>query len=188
VEHDFRDLLDRAPCGVVSFSDDGVIAYINATLLDRLGYTREELVGQHVERLLSVGTRIFFQTHFFPLVRMHGRAQEVFLLLRARQGDDVGMLCNAIRHERDGRLLSDCVFMEVEERRKFEEALLAARQAADRANVALKERTREAEDAALKLESQALELELQHQQLHEQAAELETQSEALQEANRSCRL
>jgi PAS domain S-box-containing protein len=180
---DFSDLLDRVPCGVVSFSDDGNIAYVNATLLDRLGYARSDVVGQQVERLMAMGSRIFFQTHFFPLVRMHGRAQEVFMLLRARDGEDVGMLCNAVRHDRNGITVTDCVFMEVEERRKFEDALLSARQAADRANVALEARTKEAEDAAVKLESQALELEFQHQQLQEQAAELEAQSQALQEAN-----
>jgi signal transduction histidine kinase len=183
MEADLGDLLDRAPCGFASFGDDGRIAYINSTLLERLGFARDDLIGQQVEQIFGVGTKIFFQTHFFPLVRLHGRAQELFLLLRERGGDDVGMLCNAVRHEREGRYITDCVFMEVQERRKFEEALLSARQAADRANVALKTRTREAEDAAAKLESQALELEVQHQTLQEQAAELEVQSEALQQAN-----
>jgi signal transduction histidine kinase len=93
------------------------------------------------------------------------------------------VLCNAVRREQEGGHLTDCVLMEVRERRKFEEALLQARQAADRANVALAERTREAEEAAVRLEAQALELELQQQQLQEQAAELQVQSEELREAN-----
>jgi PAS domain S-box-containing protein len=176
-------LLDTAPCGIVSFDDDSRIVYVNTTLVERLGYTREDLVGQSVETILTVGSRIFHQTHFFPLVKMHGRAQEVFLLLRARDGEDVGMLCNAVRHERDGVLVTDCVLMEVRERRKFEEALLQAKQAADRANIALEARTREAEEANELLESQALELELQHQQLQQQAAEMSAQSDALREAN-----
>ena len=177
------ELLDTAPCGFVSYADDGRVAQINATLLDRLGYARDDLVGRHVETILAVGSRIFHQTHFVPLVKLHGRAQEIFMLLRARDGEDVGMLCNAVRREREGAHLTDCVLMEVRERRKFEEALLQAKQAADRANVALAERTREAEEAAARLESQALELELQHQQLQEQATELEVQSEELHEAN-----
>ena len=180
-------LLDTAPCGIVSFHDDSRIVYVNATLTERLGYTREDLVGQSVETILTVGSRIFYQTHFFPLVKMHGRAQEVFLLLRARDGEDVGMLCNAVRHERDRALVTDCVLMEVRERRKFEEALLQARQAADRANIALEARTREAEDANALLESQALELELQHQQLQQQAAEMSSQSDALRAANEALR-
>ena len=177
------ELLDQAPCGFVSYGDDGRIIHINATLLDRLGYTRDDVAGRHVETILAIGSRIFHQTHFFPLVKLHGRAQEVFMLLRARDGEDVGMLCNAVHQERTGAGVTDCVFMEVRERRKFEEALLQARQAADRANVALAARTQEAEETAKQLESQALELELQHQQLEEQATELEVQSEELREAN-----
>lgn len=172
------DLLDRAPCGFISFTDDGKICYINSTLCDRLGYDQGSLSDKHVETVLAVGTRIFYQTHFFPLIKLHGRAQEIFLLLRSKDGESVGMLCNAVRHERNGRETTDCVFMEVQERRKFEEALLEARQTA--------------EAAARQLEEQALELELQHQLLVDQSEELRTlnedlekQREAAEEANRA---
>jgi PAS domain S-box-containing protein len=162
-------LLDNAPCGFVSFDDSGTIREVNATLLDRLGYARGELAGNHVESLFSMGSRVFYQTHLFPLLKLHGRAQEIFILLKPKSGDDVGMLCNAVRRERDGVMVTDAVFMEVVERRKFEEALLEARQTTQRQND--------------QLEDQALELELQHQQLQEQAAELEVQSEELQSVN-----
>ena len=157
------DLLDNAPCGFVSFHDDGAVAHINSTLLERLGYSRDAIVGRHVETLLGMGSRIFYQTHFFPLVKLHGRAQEVFMLLRARDGSDVGMLCNAVRRD-DG--VTDCVFMEVQERRKFEEALLQARQSA--------------EEAASLLEQQAVELEMQSEALHSANQTLQTLNEELE--------
>ena len=183
IEGALGELLDRAPCGFVSYGDDGRILHINTTLLERLGYARDDVVGKHVETIFAVGSRIFHQTHFFPLVKLHGRAQEIFMLLRARDGEDVGVLCNAVRHERNGAQAIDCVYMEVRERRKFEEALVQARQAAERANVELEKRRADAEETARMLESQALELELQHQQLEEQATELQVQSEELREAN-----
>jgi len=130
------DLLDSAPCGFVSFTDDGRICYVNSTLRNRLGYDEDSLADKHIETLFALGSRIFYQTHFFPLIKLQGRAQEIFLLLRAKDGENVGMLCNAVRNERNGTTVTDCVFMEVQERRKFEEALLEARQtaqAADRA-------------------------------------------------------
>lgn len=176
-------MLDEAPCGFLSFTDDSRIVLVNATLLTRLGYSRDDVTLQPVEKILTVGSRIFYQTHFFPLVKLQGRAQEIFMILQASDGEDVGMLCNAVRHDRNGTQVTDCVFMEVQERRKFEEALLNAKQLADRANAALEVRTKEAEQANALLESQALELELQHQQLQEQATEMEVQSEALSEAN-----
>jgi PAS domain S-box-containing protein len=136
IENALGELLDNAPCGFVSFRDDGSIVDVNATLLERLGYAREEISDRHFETLLAMGSRIFYQTHFFPLLKLDGHAQEVFMLLRARNGEDVGMLCNAVRHHRHDADVIDCVFMEVRERRKFEEALLQARQAADEANQA----------------------------------------------------
>jgi PAS domain S-box-containing protein len=164
------DLLDHAPCGFVSFRDDGSIEVVNATLLERLGYSRDEASGLPFERFLTTGSRIFHQTHFFPLIKLHGRAEEVFLLLRPKSGNDIGVLCNARRRESDNGAVTDCVMMEVVERRKFEEALLHAKQVAEQANEAL--------------EAQALELELQHQQLQEQATELEAISEQLIMVNR----
>ncbi len=169
MQAEIGELLDRAPCGFISFGDDSRIALVNQTLLERLGYERDELVGKHVENILTVATKIFYQTHFFPLVKLHGRAHEVFMLLRARDGSDLGVLCNAIRHDRDDTLFTDCVMMEVIERRKFEEALLQAKKLAEQANVVLEE--------------QAIELEHQHQQLQEQATELEVQGEQLMALN-----
>src|SRR3954462_12800585 len=94
-------LLDTAPCGFVSFGDDGRIALINTTLTERLGYSRDELVGRHVEIFFPVSTKLFFHTHFYPLMKMHGRAREVFLLLCAKTGEELGALCNAVRHASD---------------------------------------------------------------------------------------
>jgi signal transduction histidine kinase len=133
--------------------------------------------------MLTVAGRIFFQTHLFPLVRLKGRASELFLLLRARDGSDVGALVNASRRETADGAMIDCVLMHVVERRKYEDALLRARQEAEAAHEALLVRTREVEAANQVLQEQAEELEIQQQQLEEQAAELEAQSEALQATN-----
>jgi PAS domain S-box-containing protein len=165
------DLLDHAPCGFVSFGDDGKIGYVNATLVDRLGFTRESLEGRHIETIFGVGTKLFYQTHFFPLVKLHGRAQEVFMLLRDKEGVDVGMLCNAVRRRAGDSELTDCVFVEVQERRKFEEALLQAR--------------RDAEQSAAQLEQQAVELEMQSEALHNANDELHRLNEDLEKQRRA---
>jgi PAS domain S-box-containing protein len=152
-------LLDTAPCGFISFRDDGCIALVNHTLLTRLGYERDELVGRHVERIFTRSGQLFYQTHFFPLVKMQGSAREVFLLLRTKAGEELGVLCNAVREDRGSASITICVMLEVIERRKYEDALLEAKRSAERANA--------------QLEDAALELEMQHQQMQEQAVELE---------------
>jgi PAS domain S-box-containing protein len=129
-------LLDGAPCGFLTFGDDGRIRLVNTTLCEMLGYSADELVGRHVETILTVGTRIFYQTHWFPLLRLHGQAEEIFLALRTRDGREAGVLANAVRREREGTPVYDCVFMRVRERQKYETELLQARREADEANAA----------------------------------------------------
>src|SRR5918997_7037459 len=103
------DLLNRAPCGFLSFTDDGHVAQANATLLELLGYEEGELLGRHVESLLPVASRIFYQTHLFPLLRLHGRVEEVYFSLRSKYGAEVPVLANAARRERGGSVVNDCV-------------------------------------------------------------------------------
>jgi PAS domain S-box-containing protein len=140
-------LLDEAPCGFISFADDGTLRAVNQTLLAMLGFTRAELLGRHVEYVLNVGSRIFYQTHFFPLLRLHGRAEEIFLLLRAKNGEEVAVLANAVRRERAGQSVTDCVLLQLKGRRKFEDALLRARKEAEEARAAAEAHHREAEEA-----------------------------------------
>ncbi len=156
---------------------------MNAPLAAMIGYEPAELVGRHIETLLTIAGKIFFQTHFYPLVRLHGKAEELFLLMRRKDGGETGVLLNAVRRERDGQPMVDCVVMEVRERRKYEDALLRARQSAEAATAALEERTRDLESANERLEEQAVELEMQQQRLQEQTVELENQREEVMAMN-----
>jgi PAS domain S-box-containing protein len=141
------ELLNTAPCGFLSFGEDGRIELINATLLELLGYAADEVVGHHVDCILTVGTRIFYQTHWFPLLRMQERADEIFLMLRSKAGEEIGVLANAVRTQRRGRVAYDCVVMRVREREKYETELLRAKRAAEQARAALEAQARELERA-----------------------------------------
>ena len=146
------EILDALPCGVVSFEEGGTIVCANAEIASMLGYETSELEGRNVEALLSVAGRIFFQTHIYPITRLHGRAEELFVLLRHKNGTDVGALINAVRRDVGGRAVTDCAIMEVRERRKYEDALLRAKQTAEAANHSLQQRTEELEQANAKLD------------------------------------
>lgn len=129
-------ILDQAPCGFVSLADDGTVREVNSTLATLTGYTRLELLGWHFQKVLPPGARIFYQTHVFPMLKMHGAVDELYVSLRTRDGKDIPMLMNGIRRERDGAFVYDCVFMRVIQREEFEEQLLQARRLAEQANAA----------------------------------------------------
>ncbi len=137
------ELLNTLPCGVVSFTDDGIITFANATLTNLLGYPAGELGGKRFESLLTVPGRIFVQTHLFPMLKLQGRASEIFLPFCTRDGNDMGALVNAVRQERGGAFSNDCVLMEVRERRKYEDELLKARRDAEAMTATLAARTDE---------------------------------------------
>lgn len=129
-------LLATAPCGYLIFSDEGIILEVNATLAGMLGYTEEELKGQRLENLFAVGTRIFYHTHFFPVLKLQGEAEEIYLTLRSRSGAEVPVLTNAIRREREGEMRSECVFVRMLQRAQYEEELLGAKRTAEAASAA----------------------------------------------------
>lgn len=128
------ELLNTAPCGFLSFADDGAILVVNRTLTVWLSYEETEVVGRHFEHVLPPGGRIFYQTHFFPLLRLHGRAEEVYFSLRASDGSQLPVMANAVRAVRGGSPINDCVFVPMRQRRRFEDELLSAKREAEEAN------------------------------------------------------
>lgn len=126
-----ESLLDSAPCGYLSFTDTGLIVDVNATLLNLLGYSPGELTNQKFETVLTISSRIFFQTHFFPLLRLHNVANEVFFTLRSKDKQDLPVLVNAVRRQQEGRYLSVCIFMPVAQRQIYESEILQAKRAAE---------------------------------------------------------
>ena len=163
-----EQLFDKAPCGYFAFFDDGTLFESNYTLGTILKYDIGQLKGRNIETIFSVPTRIFFQTHLFPLVRMHGHAEEIFLSLLTSDGVHLPVLLNAKRMEFEQRMLTCCVFIVVPHRKKFEEELVLARNGAEKA---LLENT-ELLKAKSDLQVQAEKLDQQMQQVSRQNSEL----------------
>ncbi|WP_245878368.1 PP2C family protein-serine/threonine phosphatase [Streptosporangium subroseum] len=135
LEDSAEDLYEHAPCGYLSTLLDGQIAKINTTLLTWLGYTREELVGRRrFADLLTVGGKLYHETHFAPLLRMQGQIGGVALELRAADGTRLPVLVTStLKTGADGEpLLIRTTVFDARDRRAYERELLHARQEADR--------------------------------------------------------
>src|SRR3954451_21664336 len=111
--------LENAPCGFLTFTDDGYVASVNATICRLLGFEREELVGAHLQAMFSPGARVFYQTHFFPLLKLQGQVEEIYMALRAKSGEEVPFLVNARREERDSGFENHCVLVRMRQRTHF---------------------------------------------------------------------
>jgi phosphoserine phosphatase RsbU/P len=134
LEDSVEDLYENAPCGYLSTRLDGQIVKINATLLTWLGYRRDELVGRrYFSDLLTVGGKLYHETHFAPLLAMQGEIGGVALELKAADGARLPVLVNsAVRTNADGepRLIRTTI-VEARDRRAYERELLRARREAE---------------------------------------------------------
>ena len=127
------ELLNQMPGGYLCFTEEGVLVSINQTLLDHLGYEALEVVGHSVESLFTIASRIFYQTHFYPLLKLQGKAEEIFLSLRMKNGQPLPVLLNAATIRQGERLGYQCVCLPVRQRQQYEDEILLARRQAEEA-------------------------------------------------------
>ena len=145
---DIEELFEQAPCGYLSLEPNSRILRANATFASWVGYGSEELKGRSFLELLNVAGRIYYETHFAPLLRMQGHFNEVALEIVTRSKDRLPVLVNAAerRDERGGlRFIRITVFNAVD-RRRYEQELLDAQRKATAASDALRELNARLED------------------------------------------
>ena len=142
LEDSAEDLYEYAPCGYLSTLLDGKIAKVNSTLLTWLGHSREQLVGRmSFADLLTVGGRLYHETHFAPLLRLQGEVSGIALELKAADGTRLPVLVTStLKTSPEGEpLLVRTTLFDARDRRAYETELLRARQEADRERARLQQ-------------------------------------------------
>jgi phosphoserine phosphatase RsbU/P len=172
---DYEDLYENAPCGYLSVRNDGGIFKVNATFSKWLGFSPEQLIDKKFHEFLNIANRIFYETHFAPLLRMQGFFNEVALDFVTAQGERMPVLVNAA--ERRGpngeQLYSRITVFKAADRRRYEKELLEARSAADAARTQLQSLNSELEARVRKAVAEILHNE--NEAKRAQALEAETQ-------------
>ncbi|KOU96914.1 MULTISPECIES: PP2C family protein-serine/threonine phosphatase [Streptomyces] len=159
LEDSAEELYECAPCGYLSTLMDGTIAKINTTLLDWLGLNREAVVGRmRFTDLLTVGGRLYHETHFAPLLRMQGEIGGVALEIRKADGVRMPVLASSVvKHGATGEpLLIRTTLFDARDRRAYEEELLRARRAAEEAQRQAEADRARLQDALAALQSSLL--------------------------------
>jgi len=134
LEESAEDLYEHAPCGYLSTLPDGTIVRVNNTFVEWVGKSRDALLaGTKVQTLLTIGSRIYYETHYAPLLRMQGFANEIALEVVRSDGRIVPVLVNS-RQKRgpDGTpLFNRITLFDSTDRRRYERELLLARRKAE---------------------------------------------------------
>lgn len=115
--------IQTAPCGYLAFDDDRRITSVNGEALRYLQYQEHELLGQSLDILLPQAVRILFHTTVYPALAGGQPADEVYAVLRCKDGADLPVLLNASRRQHTNGCYTDCVFLAVRRRHAFERHL-----------------------------------------------------------------
>lgn len=141
---------DNAPCGLLTTDRKGFILQVNATFCGWLGYHPGDLIGHRtLQELMTMGARIFHQTHWAPLLEMQASVSEVKLDLQHANGTIIPMVLNAIRRERDGQVVHSVAVFIARDRDKYERELLMSRKKLEEAVIEAKKLQGQAWDRAL---------------------------------------
>jgi sigma-B regulation protein RsbU (phosphoserine phosphatase) len=131
LEDTAEDLFEEAPCGYLSTRLDGTIIQVNRTFEAWTGRSRAELLGHtRFQDMLSPGGRIYYETHYAPLLRMQGSVREIAVEIARADGPWLPALINSVlRTDEAGRpLVIRTTIFDATERRRYEDELLRARQ------------------------------------------------------------
>ena len=122
-----EELYHDAPCGYLSFNRDGVIYNLNKTLENWLGYSRKEIIGKlRIQDLFKIGGKIYFETHFFPLIRIQGFANEINFEIKKKDKSTFPALINV--KEIKGQTVNDnryrASIFDISDRKRYEQELI----------------------------------------------------------------
>ena len=123
-------ILDGAPCGFLSIDDGGTVMVANRTFAELVGRDRLEILGSHINELLPPAGRIFYSTHLFPLLRLHGLAEELYMPLQHADGSHVPVMINGRSRQPEESSIHDLVFVPMRQRSQLESQLIDARNTA----------------------------------------------------------
>jgi PAS domain S-box-containing protein len=127
------DLFEAAPCGYLFTTADGTITKANNTFLALTGFGASDLVGvKRFQDLLSGPAKIFYETHFSPLLHMQGFVKEITVDLHCANGSTLPALVNSkvLTDSAGNKQICTAVF-DIRERRRYERELLSERRKAE---------------------------------------------------------
>jgi diguanylate cyclase (GGDEF)-like protein/PAS domain S-box-containing protein len=134
------DLLNQLPCPILITDKSGYVLAVNTDLLVLVGGTFEYWLDKPMEIFFPPASRIFLQTHVWPMLFSEGDAREIYLKISDAQNQRIPVMMNCRQGLFTGVDSYFWVFFVALERSKFEVELLDARNRAESSLLALAER------------------------------------------------
>ncbi|MBW3468421.1 ATP-binding protein [Arthrospiribacter ruber] len=144
---DYNELFHKAPCGYLKLDAFGKIITVNDTFCNWLGFNKKDLLfTKSFQDLLSIGGKMFYETHFLPLLQLRGEVSEVNFELLSIREKRLPFLVNAVTvFTDDGQKEFNITLFDISQRISFERELIKAKKEAESNAKRLEEKNRELE-------------------------------------------
>jgi len=106
IQDDYQWLFRKSPSMATSIAEDGVYLDVNDAMLERLGFTRDEMVGRSPEDFTTPESSARVRDELRPALRRTGKLENKPISFVTKSGDVVDCLSNAIvEYDREGEFL-----------------------------------------------------------------------------------
>ena len=95
-QDDYQWLFRKSPSMATSIAEDGVYLDVNDTMLDRLGYRRDDMVGRSPEEFTTPESAARVRDELRPALRRTGKLENKPISFVTKSGDVVDCVTNAI--------------------------------------------------------------------------------------------
>ncbi len=125
LKNQLGDFFEHPLCGMLITEPGGKIIHANQCMANWMGSTPEELINRRFSDLLTMGGKIYYETHLWPLLRMQGYFDEVAVELNSKSGEKKQVLINAFerRNKDDQPFFVQITVFKAADRRQYEQNL-----------------------------------------------------------------
>lgn len=116
--------LNHLPCGYFALTSDWEFIEMNQTMKDILQVSE---IPRHMHDVLTVPSRIYFQTYYVPAMAVHGIVREMYLNFKVDK-KPIPVLMNV--NEKNGRYIG--IIVQIKVRDEYETQLLQSKKDAER--------------------------------------------------------
>lgn len=103
---DYLWLFRKAPTMATSIGEDGRYLDVNDAFIDRVGYSREEMIGKRPTDFVTAESAKRIEVEFLPLLRRSGKLENKPITLLTKTGEMVSCLANSlVEHDPDGAFI-----------------------------------------------------------------------------------
>lgn len=105
-QQNYEWLFRKAPVMTASIGEDGTFLDVNDAMLERLGYARDDMVGEIPERFVTPESAERLREEFRPALRRRGKLENKYISLVSAAGESVDCITNAfVEYDPEGEFL-----------------------------------------------------------------------------------